>query len=88
MHRLFAGICVAAIFHGTVLAADFAPADFKLQRGQPNQLLVLGTPHLSQLPKSFDPAILSLLLERLAGWQPPGGRRAGICSGGGHVPRL
>jgi hypothetical protein len=75
MHRLFAGIFVAAVFWGPVFAAEsstpeFSPGAFKLQRGQPNQLLVLGTPHLSQLPKSFDPANLSMLLDRLAGWQP------------------
>ena len=71
MHRLLAGILVTAIFQGPVFAApDFAPGAFKLQRGQPNELLVLGTPHLSQLPKSFDPANLSGLMDRLANWQP------------------
>lgn len=75
MHRLLAGILVTAVFHGPVFAAeagmpDFNPGAFKLQRGQPNELLVLGTPHLSQLPKSFDPANLSGLLDRLANWQP------------------
>jgi hypothetical protein len=75
MHRLLASLLVATAFHGPVFAAepatpDFAPGAFKLQRGQPNQLLVLGTPHLSQLPKSFDPANLSGLMDRLAGWRP------------------
>lgn len=75
MHRLLAGILVTAIFHGQVTAAEssapeFAPGAFKLQRGQPNELMVLGTPHLSQLPKSFDPANLSGLMDRLASWQP------------------
>ena len=75
MQRLLAGIFVAAVFHGNVYAAEspgpvFMPAAFKLQRGQPNELMVLGTSHLSQLPKSFDPANLSLLMERLASWQP------------------
>jgi hypothetical protein len=75
MHRLLAGIFVAAFFHGQAYAAEsnapeFAPGAFKLQRGQSNELLVLGTPHLSQLPKSFDPAYLSALMDRLAAWQP------------------
>jgi hypothetical protein len=38
--------------------------------GTPNEVLVLGTPHLSQLPKSFDPAALRGLLDRLAQWHP------------------
>jgi hypothetical protein len=33
-------------------------------------VLVLGSPHLSQLPSSFDAAILQLLNDRLAGWRP------------------
>ena len=73
MHRLFASLLVTAAFHGQVFAAEsqeFKPGAFKLQRGQANELLVLGTPHLSQLPKSFDPVNLSALLDRLAGWQP------------------
>lgn len=73
MSRLFFALIVATVIHSQVGAAettDFSPAAFKLQAGQPNQLLVLGTAHLSQLPKSFDPVNLSLLLERLARWQP------------------
>lgn len=70
MYRLFVSLLV---FHGLVFAAEpqqFKPGAFKLQRGTANELLVLGTPHLSQLPKSFDPANLSTLMDRLAGWQP------------------
>nr|WP_315257265.1 DUF5694 domain-containing protein [uncultured Duganella sp.] len=71
MNRLLAAVIAAAVFHGqAVVAADFAPAAFKLKNGQPSQLLVLGTAHLSQLPKTFDPANLSGLLDRLAAWQP------------------
>lgn len=75
MQRLSAGILVAAAFCGSVIAAEtpgqeFRPGAFKLQRGPQNELLVLGTAHLSQLPKTFDPANLSLLMDRLAGWQP------------------
>ncbi|MBV6323695.1 DUF5694 domain-containing protein [Duganella violaceipulchra] len=75
MQRLLAGIFVAAVFHGNVFAVEspgpaFMPGAFKLQRGQPNELMVLGTAHLSQLPKSFDPVNLSLLMDRLASWQP------------------
>ncbi|MYM72066.1 hypothetical protein GTP56_07630 [Duganella sp. FT134W] len=72
MSRLFAALIVAALASQVSAAesTDFSPGAFKLQNGQPNQLLVLGTAHLSQLPKSFDPANLSALLELLANWQP------------------
>lgn len=72
MNRLLAALIAAAALHGpaAVAATDFAPGAFKLKNGQPSQLLVLGTAHLSQLPKTFDPANLSGLLERLAAWQP------------------
>jgi hypothetical protein len=75
MHRLFASLVVAAAVHHHAFAAEtvtqaFKPGAFKLERGQANQLMVLGTPHLSQLPKSFDLANLGVLMDRLAGWQP------------------
>lgn len=38
--------------------------------GAPNQVLVLGTGHLSGLPKTFMPELLSPLLDRLASWHP------------------
>ena len=38
--------------------------------GAPNEVLVLGTPHLSALPKSFTPEMLAPLLDRLAAWRP------------------
>lgn len=38
--------------------------------GTPNEVLVLGSPHLSQLPASFDPGRLRLLNDRLAAWKP------------------
>lgn len=38
--------------------------------GAPNAVMVLGTPHLSGLPSSFDPAALAPLLDRLAAWKP------------------
>jgi hypothetical protein len=38
--------------------------------GAPNEVVVLGTPHLSGLPDSFTPAMLAPLLDRLAAWNP------------------
>lgn len=40
--------------------------------GQPNEVLVLGTAHLSGLPKTFDMALLAPLVDRLAAWKPTG----------------
>ncbi|MCA9552491.1 MAG: hypothetical protein KC933_20830 [Myxococcales bacterium] len=38
--------------------------------GTPNEVLVLGTPHLSGLPPAFEAAQLAPLISRLAGWRP------------------
>ncbi len=38
--------------------------------GAPNEVLVLGTAHLSGLPDTFTPQMLSPLLDRLASWRP------------------
>lgn len=38
--------------------------------GQPAQVLVLGSPHLSQLPTKIDPELLGPLLDRLARFKP------------------
>ncbi|WP_236621642.1 DUF5694 domain-containing protein [Asticcacaulis benevestitus] len=38
--------------------------------GALNEVLVLGTAHLSNMPKTFDPETLSSLLDRLAAWHP------------------
>ncbi|RXZ32251.1 hypothetical protein EO081_10755 [Sphingomonas desiccabilis] len=38
--------------------------------GAPNEVLVLGTAHLSGLPETFEPSMLAPLLDRLAAWRP------------------
>ncbi|CAM3264310.1 TraB/GumN family protein [Sphingomonas antarctica] len=38
--------------------------------GPPSEVLVLGTPHLSELPAAFTPASLAPVLDRLAAWKP------------------
>jgi len=38
--------------------------------GRPNEVLVLGSPHLSGLPASFRPEMVEPLLERLVRWRP------------------
>ena len=73
MSRLFASMLFAACvpaFAATAPVAPFDPAAHKLQAGRINEVMVLGTPHLTQLPKSFDPAQLSLLHARLLEWRP------------------
>jgi hypothetical protein len=50
---------------------DFNPSALKgPAAGTPNEVLVLASPHLSQLPASLDVANLELLNDRLASWQP------------------
>lgn len=74
-YRLLAGLVAAIACQTVVLAAEpfkpqFEPSARKLSRGQINQVMVLGSPHLSQLPKPFDAATLRLLNQRLVQWQP------------------
>lgn len=38
--------------------------------GQPNEVLVLASPHLSDVGDTFEPRMLSPLLDRLADWRP------------------
>jgi hypothetical protein len=50
---------------------DFDPSTLKgPASGTPNEVLVLGSPHLSQLPSSFNAAKLQLLNDRLTAWRP------------------
>lgn len=56
-------------------AQDYRPAFHPDQlkgppAGAPNEVLVLGTTHLSGLPQSFRPEMLAPLLDRLAAWKP------------------
>ena len=59
----------------SVVAQDYRP-DFHPDqlKGPPagalNEVLVLGTPHLSNLDDAFKPVMLTPLLERLAAWRP------------------
>lgn len=38
--------------------------------GTPNEALILGSPHLAQLPKEFPPESIDPLLDRLTAWKP------------------
>jgi hypothetical protein len=52
-------------------AGPFAPGKLKgPAKGTPNEVMVLGTAHLAQLPAAFHAADVGELNERLRGWQP------------------
>lgn len=66
------GVCSAsALAAGTGYQPPFHPDQLKgPPAGRPNEVLVLGSPHLSGMPDTFAPAQLEPLLERLAAWKP------------------
>ena len=76
--RLLLGLLLATTFCAASAqtgaydtAGVFNPSKLKgPARGTPNEVMVLGTAHLAQMPKSFDPASLEGLLDRLATWRP------------------
>ena len=51
-------------------AQGFDPRAHRVFAGPPSQVLVLGTPHLSGLPKTFAPEHLAPVIDRLASWKP------------------
>jgi len=66
---------LAAVLSGVAGAQayqpDFDPGKLKGPAAGPaNEVLVLGSPHLSTFPKTFDPAALRLVEARLAVWKP------------------
>lgn len=71
-----AGVTMALLLPISAASAqDYRPAFHPEElkgppAGAPNEVLVLGTPHLSGLSKTFEPAMLSPLLDRLASWRP------------------
>jgi hypothetical protein len=77
IRRLVSGAIAALLVGGAAVAQEYRPA-FRPEtlKGPPagklNEVLVLGTPHLSDLPRDFDPMALAPLLDRLAGWRPTG----------------
>jgi hypothetical protein len=76
-NMLFQWIAViATVVSGSAIGASdyqtkFDPSRLKgTQASVPNEILVLGTPHLSELPASFTPKSLTLLMSRLEAWKP------------------
>ena len=75
MRKLLFAVLTGALCVGTAGArsqrASFDPAHLKgPHHGSPNQVMVLGTPHLSGLPATFQPTELKPLIDRLALWKP------------------
>ncbi|BBO52132.1 DUF5694 domain-containing protein [Stenotrophomonas maltophilia] len=69
---LFLGLCsTGAVAADASYRPTFHPDQLKgPPAGRPNEVLVLGSPHLSSLPKTFEPAMLEPLLKRLEAWKP------------------
>lgn len=70
------GLAMALVLFGANAHAQdpaiaFEPSKLKgPAKGAPNEVLVLGTAHLAQLPATFQPASLRILNERLLEWKP------------------
>lgn len=68
-------LSVTAVSSGMVNAQSYEPPfrpDALEDRpaGRPNEVLVVGSPHLSNLPNSFTPDMVEPILQRLEKWKP------------------
>ena len=69
---LWAGLLNATT---NVAAQEYHPAFHpdqlkRVSRDKPNEVMVLGTPHLADLPTAFRPEMVAPLLDRLVKWRP------------------
>ena len=68
---LAAAAMLAAVAPAAAQNRAFDPREYHGRHvGQPTQILVIGTPHLSGAPDNFDPAVLEPLLARLQAFHP------------------
>lgn len=66
-----AAVIAGSAFAATNVHPKFDPSHLKgSETGLPNEVLVLGTPHLSGLSANFDPKFLAPLIARLEAWKP------------------
>lgn len=69
-------VLVGGLMPAPLIAAEDHDAPFDPRTyqqavvGEPTQIMVLGTPHLSGTPEGWDPSVLEPLLDRLAGFEP------------------
>ena len=71
MAALLATLLCAGAAHAQSTRDTFDPGTLKgPARGTPNEVMVLRTAHLSQMPAAFQPAALSGLNARLLAWKP------------------
>jgi hypothetical protein len=64
-------IVAALVAPALAQTRPFDPREYQRQVvGEPTQILVLGTMHLSGTPEDFDPAVLTPVLDRLAAFNP------------------
>jgi hypothetical protein len=64
-------LTLAAVTPALAQNRPFDPRDYQTRHvGEPTQILVIATPHLSGAPDSFDPAVLEPLLQRLEAFHP------------------
>lgn len=68
---LVAAVLCAASASAAGSTDPFNPSNLKgPAKGSPNEVMVLGTPHLAHLPATFQPAGLARLNEQLIAWKP------------------
>ncbi len=74
MRHLYAFLLSAAVcgaVNAQAYRPHYDPSTLKgPAKGAANEVLVLGSPHISYFPKTFDPATLRGLEDRLAAWRP------------------
>lgn len=68
-------VAIAAVAAASSSAQNYRPSfrpDELNDRpvGEPNRVMVLGSPHLSQMPDSFQPPMVEPLVSRLVDWKP------------------
>ncbi len=68
---LAAAAMLAAVAPAAAQNRPFDPREYQGRHvGEPTQILVIATPHLSGTPDNFDPAVLEPLLQRLEAFRP------------------
>ena len=71
MYAFLLAAAVSGVAGAQSYQPDFDPSKLKgPAKGPANEVMVLGSPHIFYFPKTFDPATLRTLEDRLAAWHP------------------